>query len=111
MAEKTSTTPAEIIQDISVGEMIVSSVLEPDRMTLRLFFVWRSLLCSRAFLFAVEACLGDDGGLPEDAETGALGCRVEGDGLVSLSWAKRDPETKRKLVGWVEPPNGRSVAG
>ena len=89
MAEKTSTTPAEIIQDISVGEMIASSVLEPDRTVLRLFFVWRSLLCSRAFLFAVEACFGEDGGLPEDAETGgALGCRVEGDGLISLSLVK-----------------------
>jgi len=72
MAEKTSTTPAEIIQDISVGEMIVSLVLEPDWTALRLFFVWRSLLCSRAFLFAVEACLGEEGGLPEDPETGAL---------------------------------------
>ena len=111
MAEKTSTTPAEIIQDISVGEMIGSSVLEPDRTVLRLFFVWRSLLCSRAFLFAVEACFGEDGGLLEDPETGALGCRVEGDVLVSLSVAKCDPETKRKLVGWVELPNGRSLAG
>jgi hypothetical protein len=73
IAENTSTTPAEIIQDISVGEMMVSSVPEPDRTALRLFFVFRSLLCSRAFRLAVAACFGDDGGLAEDPETGAGG--------------------------------------
>jgi hypothetical protein len=101
MAEKTITTPADIIHDIRVGEIMPSSVFELDRTALRLFFACRSLLCSRAFLLAMAACFGDDGGLREDPDTGARGYRVVGESLVgsSLSSVKWEPGTNRKVVG------------
>ena len=76
MAEKISTTPADIIHVINVGETVVSSALNPGLVAARLFFAFLSLLGSWALRFAAAACLGDDGALADDIDMGGRGLRA-----------------------------------
>lgn len=69
MAEKTSTTPAEIIQVMSVGLIMTSSSYATFGVPLRVFLATRSLLCSRAFRFDVID-RGDDAGECEERGLG-----------------------------------------
>jgi hypothetical protein len=57
MAEKTSTTPADIIQLIRIGDTVASSMLPATVFVARDFFTCRSLEGSLAFRFV--AALGD----------------------------------------------------
>ncbi len=65
MAEKTRTTPADIIQLISIGETVASSMLPGTVFVARDFFVCRSFELSLAFRFvaALGDRLADEGGL------------------------------------------------
>ena len=95
MAEKTRTTPAEIIQVINVGLISISSSYPALGVALRVFFVSRSLLCSRAFRFD---------GLDRGVNVGESGLAC---GLGPLSPRKCDSDTRRRVVGSA----GRDVLG
>jgi hypothetical protein len=85
MAEKTSTTPAEIIHDANVGLINSSLSAAADLLVARNFFVWRSLLDSRDFRFV---CLGEELRL----------------GRVAL--CNSDSGTRRSVVGCVDVRGG-----
>lgn len=79
MAEKTRTTPAEIIHDANVGLMRSSLVATAPALAARTFFACRSLLDSRDLRFV---CLGD----------------AERRGRAGVS--NSDSATRRRAVGW-----------
>jgi hypothetical protein len=76
MAEKTRTTPADIIQLINIGDTVASSMLPGTVFVARDFFVFRSLEDSLALrlVVALGDMLEDAGGLlARDLRAGSSG--------------------------------------